>query len=95
LIVQQIDNHIISPNVMRRTVQLHPVTVMLSLLAGATLAGFWGVLLAVPGVAVAKLLLSHFWATRVLGVPPSPYSPAVVGAAPAVAPAPPEDKDTS
>ena len=67
LIVQQIDNHLITPNVMRRTVQLHPATVMLSLLAGGTLAGFWGVLLAVPGVATAKLLLGHFWATRVLG----------------------------
>jgi predicted PurR-regulated permease PerM len=86
LIVQQIDNHVISPNVMRRTVQLHPVTVMLSLLAGGTLAGFWGVLLAVPGVAVAKLLLGHLWATRVLGVPPSPFSAVAAGKAPSVVP---------
>ncbi|MGH2808353.1 MAG: AI-2E family transporter [Actinomycetota bacterium] len=68
-IVQQIDNHVISPNVMKRTVQLHPVTVMLSLLAGGALAGFWGVLLGVPGVAVAKLLGSHLWRTRVLQEP--------------------------
>ena len=67
LVVQQIDNHLVTPNVMRRTVQLHPATVMLSLLAGGTLAGFWGVLLAVPAVATGKLLLGHFWATRVLG----------------------------
>jgi predicted PurR-regulated permease PerM len=86
LIVQQIDNHVVSPNVMKRTVKLHPVTVMLSLLAGGTLAGFWGVLLAVPGVAVAKLLLGHFWATRVLGSPPSPYSPGAVGETPSVVP---------
>jgi predicted PurR-regulated permease PerM len=86
LIVQQIDNHIISPVVMKRTVQLHPGTVMLSLLAGGTLAGFWGVLLAVPAVAVAKLLLGHFWATRVLGESPSPYAPGTVGEAPSVAP---------
>ncbi len=74
LIVQQIDNHVISPNVMKRTVKLHPVTVMLSILAGGTLAGFWGVLLGVPAVAVAKLLASHLWTTRVLGVQPSPYA---------------------
>lgn len=86
LIVQQIDNHVISPNVMRRTVQLHPVTVMLSLLAGGTLAGFWGILLAVPGVAVAKLLLGHLWATRVLGVPPTSHSPAAKGEAASVVP---------
>ena len=71
LIVQQLDNHVISPNVMKRTVNLHPATVMLSLLAGATLAGFWGVLLGVPAVAVVKLVLGHVWATRVLGVQPA------------------------
>ena len=68
LVVQQLDNHIISPNVMKRTVNVHPVTVMLSLLAGGALAGFWGVLLGVPAVAVGKLVLGHIWATRVLGV---------------------------
>jgi predicted PurR-regulated permease PerM len=71
LVVQQIDNHVISPNVMRRTVNIHPVTVMLALLAGGTLAGFWGVLLGVPTVAVGKILLGHLWATRVLGVEPA------------------------
>jgi predicted PurR-regulated permease PerM len=86
VIVQQIDNHIISPNVMKRTVKLHPVTVMLSLLAGGTLAGFWGVLLAVPAVAVAKLLLGHLWATRVLGESPSPFAPGAAGEAPSVVP---------
>ena len=92
LIVQQIDNHVISPNVMKRTVQLHPVTVMLSILAGGALAGFWGVLLGVPAVAVGKLLASHLWSTRVLGVEPSPYAttaavmpPSVVPEEPAVA----------
>ncbi|MGH2675693.1 MAG: AI-2E family transporter, partial [Actinomycetota bacterium] len=39
LIVQQIDNHILSPNIVARTVRLHPVTVMLGLLAGGTLLG--------------------------------------------------------
>ncbi|MGH2787445.1 MAG: AI-2E family transporter [Actinomycetota bacterium] len=74
LIVQQIDNHFISPQVMKRTVQIHPATVMLALLAGGTLAGFWGVLLGVPAVAVAKLLLGHLWSTRVLGEDVTPYS---------------------
>jgi predicted PurR-regulated permease PerM len=74
LIVQQLDNHFISPNVMRRTVNLHPVTVMLSLLAGGAVAGFWGVLLGVPAVAVAKVTLGHLWATRVLGAQVTPHA---------------------
>ncbi len=74
LVVQQLDNHLISPNIMRRTVNLHPVTVILALLAGGAVAGFWGVLLGVPAVAVIKVLLSHVWSTRVLGVEVTPHS---------------------
>jgi predicted PurR-regulated permease PerM len=74
LLVQQLDNHVISPNVMKRTVQLHPTTVMLALLAGGAIAGFWGVFLGVPIVATAKLISSHVWATRVLGSEPTPYA---------------------
>lgn len=71
-IVQQIDNHIISPNIVARTVKLHPVTVMLALLAGGTLVGLWGMLLAVPVVASAKILLLHAWDTRLSWPPKAP-----------------------
>jgi predicted PurR-regulated permease PerM len=64
LIVQQIDNHVLSPNIVARTVRLHPVTVMLGLLAGGTLLGLWGMLLAVPVLATAKILLLHAWDTK-------------------------------
>jgi predicted PurR-regulated permease PerM len=88
LVVQQLDNHLISPMVMRRAVQLHPATVVLALLIGGNLAGFWGVLLGVPAVAVAKILLQHIWTTRVLGTSPAPYAPGrAVGEAPSVVPA--------
>jgi predicted PurR-regulated permease PerM len=64
LAVQQIDNHIISPNVLARTVKLHPVTVMLGLLIGGTLAGLVGMLLTVPVIASAKIVLLHLWDSR-------------------------------
>lgn len=96
LIVQQLDNHIVSPNVMRRTVQLHPATVMLALLAGGTLAGFWGVFLGVPAVAVGKILFNHVWTTRVLGTEATPHAVASGGSGipPSVVPAEPA-KETS
>ncbi|MDP9233223.1 MAG: AI-2E family transporter [Actinomycetota bacterium] len=94
LVVQQIDNHFISPNVMRRTVELHPVTVMLSIIAGGALAGFWGVLLVVPAVAVAKLILGHLWATRVLDLDVSPHGRAASGRPPSVVPVPDPGKGT-
>jgi predicted PurR-regulated permease PerM len=67
--VQQIDNHFISPVVMQRTVKLHPAVVMLALLAGGTLGGFLGLLLAVPVTAALKIVVGHLWRTYVLDQP--------------------------
>jgi predicted PurR-regulated permease PerM len=67
--VQQIDNHFISPLVMHRAVKLHPVLVMLALLLGRTLGGFFGLLVAVPTAAVLKILVGHVWRVHVLGQP--------------------------
>ncbi|MDP9420694.1 MAG: AI-2E family transporter [Actinomycetota bacterium] len=66
---QQVDNHFISPLVMQRAVKLHPAAVMLALLTGGTLGGFFGLLIAVPAAAVLKILVSHLWHTYVLGEP--------------------------
>jgi predicted PurR-regulated permease PerM len=65
LAVQQIDNHLISPNVMGRTVQLHPVVVMLALLVGASFAGLFGMLVVVPLVAMAKIIFLFIWSKYV------------------------------
>lgn len=70
--VQQIDNHFITPQVMQRTVQLHPAVVILALVAGGSLAGFFGLLLAVPVAAALKILFSHVWRVYVLGEPIEP-----------------------
>jgi len=67
VIVQQIDNHFISPTVLRATVRLHPALIVLGLVAGASIAGFWGVLLTVPVMASFKIIAGHLWRTRVLG----------------------------
>lgn len=64
LAIQQIDNHVISPNVMGRTVRLHPITVMLALLAGGTIAGIFGMLLVIPAIASAKIIAQHLWEKR-------------------------------
>lgn len=66
---QQIDNHFISPIVMQRAVKLHPAAVMMALLAGGTIGGFFGLLLAVPAAAVLKIIVGHLWRTYVLGEP--------------------------
>lgn len=66
---QQIDNHFISPMVMQRTTHLHPSVVMLGLLAGGSLGGFFGLLLAVPLLAAVKVVVGHLWRVYVLEQP--------------------------
>lgn len=64
LAAQQLDLRVLSPWLHSRSVRLHPVTVLLSLLVGGTLLGLWGMLLAVPVVAALRVLLLHVWDTR-------------------------------
>jgi predicted PurR-regulated permease PerM len=52
LIVQQLENNVIVPLVVNKTTGLNSLIVILSLLVGAQVAGFWGILLAVPLVSV-------------------------------------------
>jgi predicted PurR-regulated permease PerM len=52
LIVQQLENNVIVPLVVNKTTGLNSLVVILSLLIGAQIAGFWGIVLAVPLVSV-------------------------------------------
>ncbi len=76
VVVQQIDNHAISPNVMSRTVDLHPLTVMLGLLVAGSLYGILGMLVAVPVIAAAKLVALHVLERRAPWATPDREPPA-------------------
>jgi predicted PurR-regulated permease PerM len=65
--IQQVDNHIITPMVQRTRVLLSPLVIVLALLVGGSVAGLLGVLVAVPLVAVIRIVAGHLWRTRVLG----------------------------
>jgi predicted PurR-regulated permease PerM len=58
--VQQIDNYIISPNIMKYQVGVHPGIIIFSLMAGGALFGIWGLLIAVPTVAVLQEVLRYY-----------------------------------
>lgn len=53
LVMQQIDNDLLAPMIYGRALNLHPVVVLLSVVAGGALFGIAGTVLAVPVVAVA------------------------------------------
>jgi predicted PurR-regulated permease PerM len=69
--IHQIEAHIISPMVMARSVHLHPVMVILAVLAMGDLLGLAGVILAVPTAAVVTVLLDELY-VKPLGAAPSP-----------------------
>ncbi len=72
VLAQELDTRLLGPRLQRRAARMHPVTVLLSLLIGGTLLGVWGMLLAVPTVAAAKVVLLHVWDTRAQWPPPRP-----------------------
>lgn len=52
VVVQQFENHLFSPLVVRKVVGVPPILSIIALIAGAKLTGFWGIILAVPLAAV-------------------------------------------
>ena len=64
IVYQQIENHLLQPVVMSRTVNLNPLLVLLSVLVGVELAGFVGALLAIPGAGVIQVVVRDLWDER-------------------------------
>lgn len=60
IIIQQLENHVLVPIVMGRTVGLNPVVVILSLLVGFKLAGIVGMILSVPVAAIVVEIIDEF-----------------------------------
>lgn len=60
IVIQQIDNFVISPYVMRYHVGVHPGLIIFSLMAGGALFGMWGLLIAVPTTAIIQEVLRYY-----------------------------------
>ncbi len=56
IVVQQVENYVLSPVVAHRTVGIPPLVVLLSFVIGITVAGFWGAIIAIP---VAVFILEY------------------------------------
>jgi predicted PurR-regulated permease PerM len=59
VVVQGLEGWVLTPKIVGERVGLSSLTVMLAIIAGGTLFGFLGVLLAVPGTAALRVLLRH------------------------------------
>ena len=61
LIVQQIDSNLIYPRVMGASLHIHPLTIIVLLLAAGNIAGIAGMILAVPFYAVIRTIIVYAW----------------------------------
>jgi predicted PurR-regulated permease PerM len=61
IIVQQFEGNLISPQLMGKRMNIHPLTFIILLLAAASLYGFIGMLIAVPVYAVLKVLIKNIY----------------------------------
>ncbi|WP_078393502.1 AI-2E family transporter [Shouchella patagoniensis] len=59
VIIQQVESNVLSPQIMGRQLSVHPLTIIFVLLVASQLAGFIGILLAVPTYAVGKVIVQH------------------------------------
>lgn len=63
-VIQQLENHLIVPQVMKKAVGLNPLVVILTIAVGARLLGFAGTLLAVPIAVVIQILVTEIIAVK-------------------------------
>lgn len=61
LIVQQIDGNIIYPNIIGKTLKIHPLTIIVLLLAAGHIAGIGGMILCIPFYAVLKTVVEYMF----------------------------------
>ncbi|MDU1273400.1 MAG: AI-2E family transporter [Staphylococcus epidermidis] len=64
LIAQQLEGNVITPNVMGKSLSIHPLTIIVVILAAGDLGGFTLILIAVPLYAVIKTLVSNIFKYR-------------------------------
>ena len=69
IVWQRFEDYVIQPLVYGRTLRVNPIVTIVSVLAGASLLGILGALLAIPTAAAIQIVLREWWANR---TPPEP-----------------------
>jgi Predicted permease len=59
IIVQQFDGNLIYPHVIGKTLQIHPLTIIVLILVAGNMFGFLGIVLCIPVYAVGKTMIKY------------------------------------
>ncbi len=62
ILYQQVENNVLQPFIFKRTVNVHPLAVIVGILSGSALLGVVGALVAIPVVAAVQIILREFFA---------------------------------
>jgi predicted PurR-regulated permease PerM len=61
LVLRQLEDYFVIPNVLGRAVRLHPLVVIFAVTAGGVMAGLFGLIIAVPVAASIKEIVSYLY----------------------------------
>jgi predicted PurR-regulated permease PerM len=64
IVWQRFEDYVVQPVVYGRALSVNPIVTIVAVLAGASLLGVLGALLAIPTAAAIQILLRDWWATR-------------------------------
>jgi predicted PurR-regulated permease PerM len=59
-VVRILEDYVVYPRLIRHGVHLHPLAVIVAVLAGVELGGIAGIFLAIPAVAIASVTYRHW-----------------------------------
>ena len=64
VVYQQLENHVLQPTIMSRTVAINPLAVLVSVLVGVQLFGLVGALLAIPAAGILQVIVRNVYDAR-------------------------------
>ena len=70
IVYQQVENHVIQPQIQKRTVNVQPLVTIFAVLCGRTLLGVVGAIAAIPVAASIQILLREYVDLRTFSVKP-------------------------
>jgi predicted PurR-regulated permease PerM len=68
IVYQQLENHLIQPQIQKRTVNVHPFVTIVAVLFGGTLLGVMGAIVAIPVAASIQILVREYVDLRTLSL---------------------------
>jgi hypothetical protein len=61
VLINQVEANFITPRIQGEAVRVHPLIIFVAVIAGSEIAGFLGAVMAVPVLAVCRVLLEFLW----------------------------------